>query len=310
MHQRGLVEHAIGVARALAALVLFRERCHARCGGLPAASIDEWIGHEAHELRHRVEGGLLAANSGFARHLRQRVRERSATQPEQVDEARRQRAAIVEEFVERGRNVLLVAIDRRACRNPEHRVEVEQHVIAGVAQAGGEAGRQAGRGKRVEGGAAEAGRRCENRIVAGHIASRRELCADSARQAGGTGNVGARRSGRADLNPVGSTGLKGDTVGNSHGAARNAGAGRERTENLGGRHGAGAAERSRSVDVAGGPVDNQRAARIHHCGSGRNRAAGRDNQGAPTDAGDAGIGVDARQRQRARPELVQSAADA
>src|SRR5205814_10536369 len=102
-----------------------------------------------------------------------------------------------------------------------------------------------------------------------------------------------------------STGQKGDTVGNSHGAARDAGAGREGAAAAeAGRegaaaadqsepHGAGAAERPVSGDVGGGPVDNQRGAWLHGgLGGGRNGSAGRDEQGALVDADAAGIGVD------------------
>jgi hypothetical protein len=51
------------------------------------------------------------AGRGFARQSRQRIRQRGTGQAEYGEESRRQRAAVVEEVVERDRDVLLVLIE-------------------------------------------------------------------------------------------------------------------------------------------------------------------------------------------------------
>ena len=157
--QRRLVERGVGVTHAIAALAFVREQGRTRASRRIAASGQERIGHHLHELRHRAEGGLLTAGRSLARWLRQRVVQVGSGETEDADKSRRQCTAIVKEVVRRG-DVLLVALQRGAyCRGcPEHRVEIEQHVIAGVAQGGDEAGRQAVRRERVEGGATEAQR--------------------------------------------------------------------------------------------------------------------------------------------------------
>src|SRR6266513_3111080 len=79
-----LGDHAVSVAlgaRALAAVgstgvALFGKRARARSRQRAiAAAAEQRIGHHAHELRHRVECGLLRSGRGLARSLRQVLRD-------------------------------------------------------------------------------------------------------------------------------------------------------------------------------------------------------------------------------------------
>ena len=74
-----------------------------------AASVDERIEHQVEELAPHLEAGLLRAGGGLAGERRERVAEIGAGQSEDGDEAGRQRAAVVEEAVERIGDVELVA---------------------------------------------------------------------------------------------------------------------------------------------------------------------------------------------------------
>ena len=84
-----------------------RERGPAGAGGA-AAAIDEGIEHQPEELVGHLERDLLAAGRGFAGELAQRIAEIAAGEAEDRHEAGRQRAAVVEEVVERAGDVLLV----------------------------------------------------------------------------------------------------------------------------------------------------------------------------------------------------------
>ena len=76
--------------------------------GRAAAAVDEGIEHQPEELVGHLERDLLAAGRGFAGELAQRIAEIAAGEAEDREEAGRQRAAVVEEGVERGSDVLLV----------------------------------------------------------------------------------------------------------------------------------------------------------------------------------------------------------
>ena len=76
--------------------------------GRAVAAVDEGIEHQPEELVGHLERDLLAAGGGLARELAQRIAEIAAGQGEHGHEAGRQRAAVVEEGVERGGDVALV----------------------------------------------------------------------------------------------------------------------------------------------------------------------------------------------------------
>ena len=76
--------------------------------GRAVAAVDERIEHEPEELVAHLECDLLAAGRGFAGELAQRIGEIAAGEAEYADEAGRQRAAVVEEAVERAGDVALV----------------------------------------------------------------------------------------------------------------------------------------------------------------------------------------------------------
>src|SRR5262249_61949932 len=73
------------------------------------AAVDEGIEHDAEELVGELERDLLAAGRRFAREQRERVGEIGAGEAEDGHEVGRQRAAVVEEGVERVGAVCLVA---------------------------------------------------------------------------------------------------------------------------------------------------------------------------------------------------------
>ena len=72
------------------------------------AAVDERIEHHSEELIAHLEGDLLAAGRGLAGELAQGIAEIAAGETEDADKAGRQRAAGVEEIVERARDVALV----------------------------------------------------------------------------------------------------------------------------------------------------------------------------------------------------------
>ena len=163
---RGLEHGGIGEGDILRhRFALGRKADGASCSGTiaaeAAAAVDEGIEHEGEELVAELEGGLLGAGRGLARKLGERIAEIAAGQAEHAHESRRQRAAAVEEVVERIGDVPL--IDAQAAGRdlllPQRGGEVEDHVACGVAQIGGEACRQVGRGQGVECAVASARRR-------------------------------------------------------------------------------------------------------------------------------------------------------
>src|SRR5262249_5978049 len=119
-----------------------------------ASAVDERIEHDAEELVAELERALLRAGRRFAREQRERVGEIGAGEIEQGEEIRRQRAAVVEECVDRIGDVALVAAEgarerarsarrARAGRQLSQRGgEVQNRVGRGVAQRGREAGGQ------------------------------------------------------------------------------------------------------------------------------------------------------------------------
>jgi hypothetical protein len=150
LEHRGIGEGDVGGQRRVA-LGGKAERGAARAGDA-AASVDERIEHQVEELAPHLEAGLLRAGRGLAGELRERVAEIGAGQSEDGDEAGRQRAAVVEEAVERIGDVELVAaqgaIRQRLlsrCRGllSQHRGEIQDRVGAGIAERRREARRQA-----------------------------------------------------------------------------------------------------------------------------------------------------------------------
>src|SRR6516165_3838248 len=128
------------------------------------------FGHadQSEELVGQLERALLRAGRRLAREQRERVGEVGAGETEDGHERGRQRAAIVEERVERVGDVALVAVEPSRSEIPrpaECGDDVQGRVACGVAQRGGEAGGQVGGGEGVEGAAASARGR-EDRIPA------------------------------------------------------------------------------------------------------------------------------------------------
>src|SRR5262249_15353227 len=131
--------------------------------GKSGPTVNERIEHEVEELALHLEADLLRAGRCFAGDLRERVAEIGASEPEDGDETGRQRAAVVEEIVERARGILLVLPQPHALS--ENGGEVHHHVGRGVAQRWREAGGQIGRGQGAEGAAVEPARRGENTVT-------------------------------------------------------------------------------------------------------------------------------------------------
>ena len=107
LHRRRLEHGGIGerdVVRERFALGRKGDRRPAGAGRAVAA-VDEGIEHQPEELVGHLECDLLAAGRGFAGELAQRIAEIAAGEAEDADEAGRQRAAVVEEVVERGGDV-------------------------------------------------------------------------------------------------------------------------------------------------------------------------------------------------------------
>jgi hypothetical protein len=175
-----------------------------------ASAVDEGIEHDAEELVGELKPNLLRAGRGFSGEQRERIAETDAGEPEDGDESRWQRAAVVEEGIERIGDVALVDAEgageragsarraglarrARADELAERGGEVEDRIGRGVAQRCGEAGRQIARGQRVERGAAKAARGREDRIRPRRIAARGKRCLHGAGKHGAAGRIGARR---------------------------------------------------------------------------------------------------------------------
>src|SRR5262249_60172737 len=87
---------------------------------------DKRIEHDVEELAAQLERALLRAGRGFAGKERQRAAEIAAGEAEQAREGRRQRAAAVEETIDRAGDVLLVAAQATAAeRAAQRRGQVE-----------------------------------------------------------------------------------------------------------------------------------------------------------------------------------------
>ena len=95
--QRDLVRDGLALGR--------KRDCRPAASRGAVASIDERIEHEPEELVADLECALLRAGRGFAGELAQRIGEIAAGESEHADEAGWQRAAVVEEAVERGGDV-------------------------------------------------------------------------------------------------------------------------------------------------------------------------------------------------------------
>src|SRR5262249_19600816 len=178
-------------------------------------SDDSGRANQAEELIGQLKRRLLRAGRRFARELRERVAEIDAGEPEDIHECGRQRAAVVEERVERVGDVALIdakgaggrARSARRVRHAERGQgaergsEIEVHVGRGVAQRRDEAGRQVGGGESVERAAASARGRKDG-IGARHVAARRKRRLHRAAEARRAGDIGAVRIGRGDLDEV------------------------------------------------------------------------------------------------------------
>src|SRR5262245_41920416 len=137
----------------------------------PAAPIDEGIEHHIQELVGELEGDLLRAGRGLAGKLVQGSDEIAAGQPIERHECGRQRAAVVEEVVDRPADAELIAGEGRQWRGGrilrrrrqpryrwqggrplrentianELRPQVEVYAVVAIIQPGPEVARQATR---------------------------------------------------------------------------------------------------------------------------------------------------------------------
>ena len=81
---------------------------------MAAAAIDERIEHETQELVHQLERAALGAGRILAVQLAELILQSGAGEAEKREEGGRQRAAGIEEIIDRGGNVLLVLVQRCA----------------------------------------------------------------------------------------------------------------------------------------------------------------------------------------------------
>jgi hypothetical protein len=107
---RRLRHLGIGERDVLGQLRALGRKAERRCAGASdgTAAVDERIEHQAEELAAELERAFLRAGRCLAREQRQRIGEIAAGEAEERAEVGRQRAAIVEEAVDRGGDVLLV----------------------------------------------------------------------------------------------------------------------------------------------------------------------------------------------------------
>ncbi len=228
----------------------------------PAPAVDKRIEHEAKKLARELECTLLRAGRSFARQLRERARQVAARQREHVDEVGRQRAAVVEEVVERSGDVLLVLIEP-AAGPTQHGRQIQNHVGRRVAQVRTEVRRDDA--KPAEFGIAKPPARMQDRIASRGVASGGEHRLHArAGQRRSAADIGARGSGPAHLHQVDRPGLEREIAGDGHRAGRRRQAGSKRAAAVHGdiAHGADAAQRAAGdrhgvVDRA---VDQERAA--------------------------------------------------
>jgi hypothetical protein len=92
-------------------LLLRRKAGHRPAEAAIAAAIDERIEHQIEEFVGQLKHRALGAGRRLAVELRQRIRQVAAGQSEQIRKVGRQRAAGIEEVVQRVRDVLLVLIE-------------------------------------------------------------------------------------------------------------------------------------------------------------------------------------------------------
>ena len=171
---------------------LIRRKAQRAATGRAGAAVDEWIEHQRQELIHRFECGGLGVNRRFAVELVQRIGQRRPGEPEHGRKIRRQRAAVVEEIVQRGGDVVL--IDGEIAAQTEDCREVQDHVGRGVAQVGLEI-RRTGDDAR-ERRAAEAAR-LQNVVAPWHhIGAGREKCLHRAGERSGAGYRRSKCGGR------------------------------------------------------------------------------------------------------------------
>jgi hypothetical protein len=116
--------------------------------------------------------------------LRERIGEIGAGEPEDGHECWRQRAAVVEEGVERIGDVTLVDVQAGGAKRAG---EVQDCISRRVAQRSGEASGEIARGQRVERGAAEPARGREDRIADRPSSLRRPQREQYAKRQRGTG---------------------------------------------------------------------------------------------------------------------------
>ena len=258
-------------------------RRRARATHRIAAPGDERIGQHAHELIHRIEGGLLRSRRHFAGDLRQARRRQPA-------EHQRNAAVGIEETDDRVGGTLLIGVEAAARRRDEVQREIQIRIVAVVTQTGFEIRRQIGVGERIE-RAADAAGGIEDGVLLGDIRPRRERRlhgrATERRRAGDIGAVGIRRR---DFDHVARRRRE-------HEIALH----RQRPDRI--------ARRQRAAidgGVADGAVAAERCAGVD---GGQRRGCDRaiHAERAGVDVGGAGVGVEAGQRKHAAAVLLHAA---
>ena len=88
----------------------------ARANRLHAATVDEWIEHQVEEFVGELECNSFGPGRGLSRKLRKRVDQIVTAQSEQRHKGRRQRTTVVEEVIDRNRDIALIDRERRGWR--------------------------------------------------------------------------------------------------------------------------------------------------------------------------------------------------
>jgi hypothetical protein len=244
-----------------------------------AAAIDEGIEHQVEELVAELETDLLRAGRGFAGKLVQGSGEIGAGQPIERHECWRQRAAVVEEVVNRAAGVDLVAgeggwrvlrrVGRVLRRNGqpryrrqrpyrplrgkhttgnELRPQVEFYAIVEIIEPGPQVAWQA-KGLEIFEPARAPVVGGQNGVAAREIDAREENGRDVAVQRGGAAHIDARSRPRVHLHDIKSIALNGEIAGDGHRTGCSHRAGDQETPSVdeGRAHGAAAKEHGAAV---------------------------------------------------------------
>ena len=236
---------------------------------------------------------LLRACGRFAGSLVQRVGQLRATHVEQRVECRRRGCAALDRVVDASGDARLVAA-RPGRKLDRAGIEHEIHVVGVVGQRRPRGREAAGRGDAIEGADQSAGRGQDRVGPQAEAAGQGDGLHDGAGQGRGAGDIGAAGRRRRDCDRVSGAAVEGQVAADGERAGGVARRQRSTRIDRGVADGAGAAERAAAVDDH--PA-RRRDVAVH-------------GERAAIDRRRPGIGVDARQRQRAGAGLHQRAAGA